>query len=175
MKNYIKNYTSFLNEQEMGMPGMDPMAGGEAAAPAKKENIYEFIFLEDGKKVTHVGPLQKEYALYSIKESELDKWLDINIAKDMPIIGDQGESSLDKIRKDVKNAIIGEAFSLSDLDRKILGKFKNSVKAGTIDGTDSFEKGNILQTITVEFTSDNVPLTTELSPTFLDTKRCKKS
>ena len=79
------------------------------------------------------------------------------------------------IKKDVKNAIIGEAFSLSDLDRQILGKFKNSVKAGIIDGTDSFEKGNILQTIDVEFTSDNIPLTTELSPTFLDTKHSKKS
>lgn len=176
MKKYIKNYSGFLYEQDMGIPGMDPSADLAAGteSPSKKDNIYEFIFLDDGKKVSSVGPLQKEYSLYTIKESSLDKWLDINIAPDMPIIGDENKTSLEKIKKDIRNAITGEAFSISDIDREVLGKFKNAVKAGTIDGTDSIEKGNVLQTITVEFTNDNIPLTTDLSPTFLDIRKSKK-
>jgi hypothetical protein len=172
VKNYIKNYNGFLNEQDMGMP-LDPTADGGTSAP-KKEKIWEFIFLDDGKKVSSIGPLQKDYALYTIRESELDAWLNTNIAADMPIIGNENAVSLEKIKKDLKNAITGEAFSLSDLDRQILGKFKNSVKAGIIDGTDSVEKGNILSTITVEFTDDDTPLTTDLAPTFLDVSRSKK-
>jgi hypothetical protein len=175
VNNYIKNYKNFLYEQDMAMPGMDPMADPNAQpAPTKKNSIYEFIFLEDGKKISSVGPLQKEYALYKIKESSLDDWIKTNIAKDMPGLHEEMPSSIDTIKTDIKNAVTGEKSSLSHLDKEILKKFKNSVKAGVIEGTDAIEKGNTLETIIVEFTKKGIPVTADIAPTFLDTRSSKK-
>lgn len=176
---YIKDYKTFkLNEQDLGL---DAALGGEtpAAAP-KKINTYSFIFLDDGKKISTVGPVQKRYNLYKIKENELDEWLNKSINKDREGLQDFSKSKVDKIKEDVKNAIIGERFSISDIDRKYLNKFKNDVKAGLVNGTDSVQHYkdkhnkdafNSLETITVEFDKNNVPLTTDLEVTFIDTEK----
>lgn len=181
MKNYVKDFKSFiLNEQDMGM--MDAALGGAeggAAAP-KKVNIYSFIFLGDGKKISTVGPLEKRYNLYKIKEDELDAWIDKSISQDREGLSEFSKTKVDKIKQDVKNAITGERFSISKTDNQFLKKFKRDVKAGLVDGTDSvqhyknkFNKTafNSLETITVEFDKHGIPLTTNLEVTFIDTKQ----
>lgn len=161
--------------------GLGAALGGEDTAPApKKIKSYSFIFLSDGKKVSSTGPLQKRYNLYRIRENDLDVWLDKSINKTREKVKDFEKSRIDKIKKDVKNAITGERFSLSEIDQEFLSKFKNDVKAGLVDGTDSLEHYkdrhnrdayNSLETITVEFDKNGIPLTTDLEVTFIDTKK----
>jgi hypothetical protein len=178
-KRYIKDFKSFLiNEQDLGL---DAALGGETAAPApKKVKSYSFIFLSDGKKVSSVGPLQKRYNLYRIRETDLDAWLDKSINKTREKLKDFSKTRLDKIKTDVKNAITGERFSLSEIDQEFMSKFKNDIKTGLVDGTDSLEHYkdahnrdafNSLETITVEFDKNGIPLTTDLEVTFIDTKK----
>ena len=179
-KGYIKDFKGFLLiEQDLGL---DAALGGGEAAPAapKKSNIYSFIFLDDGKKISTVGPVQKRYNLYKIKEEELDAWLDKSVNSTREGLQDFSKSKIDKIKQDVKNAITGESFSISDIDRQFLVKFKNDVKAGLVDGTDSVQHYkdkhnkdafNSLETITVEFDNNNIPLTTDLEVTFIDTEK----
>jgi len=177
---YVKDFKDFiLNEQDMGLEAA--LGGAESGAPApKKVNFYSFIFLEDGKKISSVGPLEKRYNLYKIKEQELDTWIDKNISSKRDSAQDFSKAKIDKIKSDVKNAITGERFSISDTDRQFLVKFKNDVKAGLVDGTDSVQHYkdkhnkdafNSLETITVEFDKNNIPLTTDLEVTFLETEK----
>ena len=175
---YVKDFNSFIvNEQDMGM-GMG-MEGGEggATAAAPKQKFYTFIFLKDGKKISTAGPLEKRYNLYKIKESELDSWIEKNISNKKEKLSDSSKSEIEKVKTDLKNAITGERFSISRLDNSFLKKFKADVKAGLIDGTDSVQHYkdkdnkdafNSLETITVEFDKNKMPVTTELEVTFLD-------
>lgn len=175
---YIKDYRTFkLNEQDFGL---DTAIGGETPPSPKKQKEYSFIFLNDGKKVSTVGPLQKEYNLYRIKEDGLNQWLDKSINKKREDLQDASISKIDKIKNDLRNVITGERFSISKIDNVYLNKFKNDVKAGLIDGTDSvqhykdkYNKNafNSLETITVEFDSNNMPLTTNLEVTFIDAEK----
>lgn len=179
-KKYVKDFNSFiLNEQDMGM-GMGLEGEGQQAAAAPKQKFYSFIFLDDGKKISSTGPLEKRYNLYKIKESELDSWIDKNISSKKEKLSDSSSAEIEKVKTDVKNAIIGERFSISNLDRNFLKKFKADVKAGLIDGTDSVQHYkdknnkdayNSLETITVEFDKNNIPVTTELEVTFIETEK----
>lgn len=178
-RRYIKDFRSFIiNEQDLGLDAA--LGGGETPAAPKKKIIYSFIFLNDGKKISTVGPLEKRYNLYKIKENELDTWLNKNIDQKREGLQDFSKSKVDKIKQDVKNAIIGERFSVSDVDRQFLNKFKTDVKAGLIDGTDSVQHFkdkhnkdafNSLETITVEFDNNGIPLTTDLEVTFIDAEK----
>lgn len=178
MNKYVKDFNSFIvNEQDMGM-GMEGEAGGQPAA-APKQKFYSFIFLDDGKKISTTGPLEKRYNLYKIKESELDSWIEKNISDKKEKLKGSSQVEIDKVKSDVKNAITGERFSMSKLDNSFLIKFKADVKAGLIEGTDSVQHYkdvnnkdafNSLETITVEFDKNKIPVTTELEVTFLDTK-----
>ena len=161
--------------------GLDAaLGGGETAAPAPKQKSYTFIFLDDGKKISTTGPLEKRYNLYKIKEAELDEWLDKTVNSKREGLSEFSKTKIDKIKDDVKNAITGERFSISEEDNQILLKFKNDVKAGLITGTDSVQHYkdkhnkdafNSLETITVEFDKNGIPLTTDLEVTFIDTKK----
>lgn len=176
-KRYISDFKTFiLNEQDLGL---DTAIGGETPPP-KKQKEYSFIFLNDGKKVSTVGPLQKEYNLYRIKEDNLNQWLDKSINKKREDLQNASTSKMDKIKNDLRNLITGERFSISKIDSVYLNKFKNDVKAGLIDGTDSVQHYkdkynkdafNSLETITVEFDSNNMPLTTNLEVTFIDAEK----
>lgn len=177
IRKYVKDFNSFiLNEQDMGLD-LGVGAEAETPKPAKKINFYSFIFLKDGKKISTVGPLEKRYNLYKIKETELDEWIDKNISSKKERLSDSSKTEIEKVKLDVKNAIIGERFSISQLDESFLEKFKADVKAGLIEGTDSVQhykdkndkdSFNSLETITVEFDKNGMPLTTELEVTFID-------
>ena len=179
VKRYIKDFKNFiLIEQDMGM-GMGMEEDGQQPA-APKQKFYSFIFLDDGKKISSTGPLEKRYNLYRIKETELDAWIDKSISSKKERLSDTTSTEIDKVKLDVKNAIIGERFSISNIDRSFLKKFKNDVKAGLIDGTDSVQHYkdknnkdayNSLETITVEFDKNNIPVTTELEVTFIETEK----
>ena len=162
----------------MGM-GMEGDSGAQAA-PTPKQKFFSFIFLEDGKKISTTGPLEKRYNLYKIKESELDAWIEKNISNKKEKLSDSSKTEIEKVKTDLKNSITGERFSMSKLDTSFLRKFKADVKAGLIDGTDSVQHYkdknnkdayNSLETITVEFDKNKIPVTTELEVTFLDTKK----
>lgn len=178
-KRYITDFKTFiLNEQDMGLDAALG-GGGEAPAAIPKQKSFTFIFLDDGKKISTTGPLEKRYNLYKIKEKELDEWLDKTVSPKREGLTDFSKTKIDKIKEDVKNAIIGERFSISKEDNEILIKFKNDVKAGLITGTDSVQHYkdkhnkdafNSLETITVEFDKNGIPLTSDLEVTFIDTK-----
>ena len=156
---YIKDFDKFnkLNEQEADATGgADPFAAPAdvPAAPAAAAPIgrYQFIFIDEGKKQKTYpgGGHLKTYASYEIRQDELEEWAEKHVENK-------------KKRQDVIDIVAGRKFRLTDDERAIMRDFRKSVSVGHVASKSI--------TVDVEFDNDNVPMTDNISITFIDTKK----
>lgn len=151
---YLISYTSYINEQELGI---DPMA----AVPPPKEKEYNYVFIVDGEKGDYKypdGSSSKNFSTYKISQSELNEWLDKNIIskKDEEI----SDSVLNVRKESIKNYIIGLNDSISPDSKRYVESFKNASKASQI--------GLKVQDTEITFSPrDNIPMTSVLDVTFV--------
>lgn len=153
---YLKNYSKYLVEQDMGMPA-DPAAAG-APPPQVK---YNFIFIPEAEKGSKKYPDGSSYEIfpsYEIAETDLDKWLDSNIVSSKE--KELADSAIKVKKTSLKDFISGKKDKISPEDIGFIEKFKNSVS------TDM--KGTKKDDIEVIFSQSNgTPYTNDLDVTFI--------
>jgi hypothetical protein len=154
---YLKSYSKYILEQDMGMPA-DPAAGGAAPPPQKS---YNFIFIPEGDRGSKKYPDGSSYEIYQsyeMPEPDLDKWLESNVISSKE--KELADSALKVKRTALKEFISGKRDKLSPDDIDFIEKFKNTVS--------TTQKGAKRDNIEVIFSQkDGTPYTEDLDVTFI--------
>lgn len=117
---FIKFFSNYIAEQEL-----DDSLGGEGSVAKPKEQVYSFLFIEEGENGDYRypdGSSSKRFPTYQISKPGLDKWLDTNIKS-----ADSSESAAKVKRKSISEYVEGKKVSITPDDKEIIIKFKNSV------------------------------------------------
>jgi hypothetical protein len=164
MKKYIQKYSEFLLEQD-ALTGMGMPAAPAAPAPTIKK--YEFLFMTGvddagtSRRKYPDGSTIIEYPSYSISAEDLSKWMDDNI-----ISTDSNKlnpSEIEVRKNNILELIKGTKENISNEDLPFIEKLKNAVSANLI--------GKKEPDITVVYTKDGDPTTTDVNVTFIKHKK----
>jgi hypothetical protein len=152
---HIKYYKEYINEQVF------PEEGAVSSA-APVEEIYSFIFIEDGDDGDYSypdGSSSKRYPTYQISKKDLTDWVDKAIKTD------DFSKSEGKVSKDsIIEYVIGEKSSITPKSKEIIEKFKNACISDIA--------GKKIEDTEVMFHPDqDVPTTDSIDVTFIITPK----
>lgn len=163
---YILSRLQVINEEE-AFPA-DPLGMEAPAAPAKKEEPIEFIFMNEEpsdeeypKKKYPDGSIEIEYPAYQIKLSDIEKWAKSNIISTSKSKISDSEIELRIVN--LLDIVSGKKSTIAPDDVTYIEKLKNSLDNDILR---SISKKTI-----INFSTKGLPLTNNINITFIKYKK----
>ena len=159
MRKHITPYSKFLAEQDLTTLGLP--AG--PAAP-KKEKRHSFIFLDElsglKRKRYPDGSVSMDFPVFSMTDSDLDKWAKTNISSTEK--NNMTDSVIELRRSNVADIVRGDKLNVSNEDVPFLERLKNSLSTDISGRREPY--------VSIIFTHDGIPTTDDINITFIKFK-----
>ena len=121
---YLKYFGNYIAEQEM--PQVDEEGN---VIPVPKEDVYSFLFIDQGDTGDYKypdGSSSRSYNSFEISKGDLEDWLESNVSK--TIDDTLTDNEIEVRRNSIFDFISGINSNLSPENKKFVQSFRNNVR-----------------------------------------------